>query len=394
MVKPFLLHTQPAGVAYYRHYLPAKALKNAGHPSIYFTGASSAFEAIKMTSKSLNEWFSAECPNLSLIHSGYTTIESQLSFLVAVRNMALQLHGNSLPLIFDVDDDIINVPAYNVAFGAYTPEAEERKISLLCLRASDATTVSTPHLTKILRDEAKHLYVLPNYCNPSDWPEFCRDPRRSDDNSIRIMFAGNSGRLNDINEIETSIHSIMSKYDGKEGRPLARLFFLGCTPSWATQYMPSSLDPSANRCFYIRPTRTIETYWKIINYIQPDIFLAPVVPNEFNRSKSDIKAYDAAMSGAALICTDWTTYENIPNEACLKAWSPTQWTASLEALIEDPSLRKKLHKTLSDWVLDTRQIKDHIHKWQECYEEVRSRPVVSDISDIIRPRIARIEQGG
>jgi hypothetical protein len=69
-----------------------------------------------------------------------------------------------------------------------------------------------------------------------------------------------------------------------------------------------------------------------------------------------------------------------------------QWQETLEGLIENPDIREKRAKALREWVLDERQIKDHIMEWIDVYEQAMKRPVIKELSDIIRPRIIRPDE--
>ena len=110
------------------------------------------------------------------------------------------------------------------------------------------------------------------------------------------MYAAGHGHANDLEVIKDIFIESMVKYDGKEGRPLMRPIFMGYTPPWAEPWLQDKLNPHANRAFYVQPSDPY-TFFKIMRWIQPDILISPVEPNEFNQSKSHIKAFDAAMSG-------------------------------------------------------------------------------------------------
>jgi hypothetical protein len=201
-----------------------------------------------------------------------------------------------------------------------------------------------------------------------------------------MMFAGGQGHYGDLAVIKDTVTELMEKYDGKGGKQLLRLFFLGCTPDWVKGWMRSTSDPAANRCFYIQPS-PLRTYHKCLRWVEPDIFLAPVEQNTFNESKTHVKAHDAAIAGAALACSDWGTYSQVPTDTCLKSHTPFQWRESLEQLITDPTLRVTLRNRLLAWTLDTQHIDQHIHKWEEAYADALTRPVIKSIDDVVRPLI-------
>ena len=122
-----------------------------------------------------------------------------------------------------------------------------------------------------------------------------------------------------------------------------------------------------------------------MRWIAPDIFVAPVEENRFNASKSHLKAYEAAMTGAAFVCTDYETYAPLESGPCFKVSNTfTQWRDTLAALIEDSAMRERAAQRLEQYVLDSWHIDNHIHKWVEFYEEVLASPRVRGLEDVVK----------
>ena len=386
-----MAHTQGGGVGYYRFWLPAKALRDLGHDVTYFTGEFDFYHDIhNNTGLEPAQWIEQQYKSdqrYDIFHNGYSTVIGHVKFAATLRNYAQQAFDSDLHVLVDIDDDPYSVPSYNPSFNKYRRTSDEKKNLLIHLRTSDAVSVTMPPLVSIIKQDAPATYLLPNYCEPLDWDHFPRDPQRDDDKSIRIMYCGGVGHYGDLATIKEVIERVMAKYDGKE-RPMVRLFWLGCTPDWTLPYMLDKVNPLANRAFYIQPCH-INTYWRAIRWISPDILIAPVECNEFNKSKSDIKAYDAVIGNSAFLCTDWDTYDQLPQGTCFKARGDVQWQCTLEALIEDKSLRQQSASKLREFVFDTRQIKHHIYKWVDVYRDLISRPPKSTLDDMVRPVIYR-----
>lgn len=373
-LRVLLLNIQGSGVGEYRFWMPARALQRAGMQVTYFPEGS---ESIFKDDGSLLNWFERNARNHDVMHLGYTVEAELIRWLMAVRGFA------NLPMITDLDDDFMNVPPDNYAFGEYHTTSDVRKIVRMHLRVSDAATMSTTPLHAVVGHECRHSIVLPN-CNEAAMWEHPQDPRRAEDKSIRVLFAGNMGRYADLNTVRDVLEGAMRKYDGTDGKPHMRLFFLCCLPDWANQWMQSKTDPLANRCFYLRQCN-VSIYRPLLRWISPDILISPLVANKFNESKSQIKAYDAAMTGAAFLCTDALPYADVPNDAAVKAATPYEWQESLCALVEDAALRQKLSSRLKTWALDSWEIDNHIQRWIDLYEEVYARGPIRDLSEIVRP---------
>ena len=386
-MKILMINTQASGVGYYRTTMPAEALLRAGHDVTYSKSDISFFYDYAERKGGLEKWLLDEAWKHDVVHMGFSTVLSQISTINgALRNYALTAHKHKLPIAADIDDDPLNVPSYNTAFRAYQGGAEEKSALMIQLRTADGVSVTKPSIASSLHRDGKNFAVLPNYTHPPDWIDLPVDPHRDEDKSIRVMFAGGHGHKGDIDTIKDEMIILMNKYDGKEGRPMLRVFWLGCTPDWILPWMEDTLDPLANRSFYLQPCG-LNTYHRLLRWVSPDIFIAPVAHNAFNESKSCIKAYDAVTADAAFLCSDWPTYEEVPQDCAFKHSNNMEWKEMLEAMILDPELRKKKAAALKDWTLTTRQIDTHISKWVDFYTNLRESPIVKELSDVIRPRI-------
>lgn len=375
------------GIGLYRSWIPAEALKRKGHKVEYQKDYQTYFDYLAKNNKNIHQWFEDVAWKNDIIHLNYTTLLSQTQFAVALRNYAHITHNHNIHLITDLDDDIHNVPKYNLAYKSYLPGSSEKKNLLIQLRVSDGVSVTNNRLKEVIKDDAKNITILPNYCNPNDWPNIS-NTKRKEDKSIRLMFTGGPAHYNDLKEVEEAIEYVMKYYDGTKGKPYVRLFFLGCTPDYVKKYMQSKLDPFLNRCFYLRPG-SVTAYWNMLSYVEPDILFSPIESNVFNKSKSCIKAYDSVISKSSFICSDYDTYNEVPSNTCLKASTSYQWKESLGELIENPSLRDKLKKNMKEWVLTERQIDDHIYKWEDYYTSIKTKPIITSIDDMVKPPIMR-----
>jgi glycosyltransferase involved in cell wall biosynthesis len=386
------IHTQGGAIGYYRHWMPAKAMKDAGFDVTYYRGELDFFHDVKrLTGTNPEDWLFKHGGEYDIVHMGYSNVQQHATLAVALRNHALVNYEKELPIITDIDDDPINVPSYNTAFRSYTGQSDRRKNLLIQLRASDAITCTTPTIPEVLRDEGRNFSVLPNFCEPNDWDHFPVRPERDDDNAVYIAYAGGPAHLGDLEQLSEVGPRLTAKYDGKEGRPLLRWIFVGFAPPWAEDMYPDKKDPRNNRAFFVQPCQ-LETFHRSLRWLSPDIMIAPVEQNVFNESKSLLKAYDAVTANAAFVCQDWATYEDVPESAAFKVRGDVQWQETLEGLIENPDIREKRAKALREWVLDERQIKDHIMEWIDVYEQAMKRPVIKELSDIIRPRIIRPDE--
>lgn len=76
------------------------------------------------------------------------------------------------------------------------------------------------------------------------------------------------------------------------------------------------------------------------------IGLAPLQPTQLNETRSDLKALDYAMSGAACVATPFGPYEQLAERGLIAtAESDDEWFEALLTLVENDELRQKIALT-------------------------------------------------
>ena len=377
-MKILMLPTWFGGIGWWRFQVPAKVLRNAGHEVFCPTADQLNFELAKRHNNPF-AWLEEEIPKYDLVHAGYSA-DPTLS--IALFNSRDKFN---VPVIIDIDDDIDHVPTYNKGWATFYPGSRGQKTVKTQLNYADGVTFSTIPLANTLKYLTKHnkSIVLENWIDVDSW-DFPTPPERQKDKSIRLMITGGNGRYGDWEIFKEPIEWAMKKYDGTDGKPLLRLFFIGGTPDWVLPYIESKNDPTKNRVFYIHPTSSVPLFNKLVRYVSPDIILSPTQKNEFNRSKSGLKFLEASLVGAVFVCTDFDTYSNAPDDCCIKVDNTfTQWQGAIGELIENVELRSKLANKAKSYVLDYCDAKDHITPRLEFYQSVledykcrMSQPVV------------------
>ncbi len=365
------IYFQGGGVQYHRALIPNAALERNGVEIVQLDREKDLDDY-----KAFEKFLLKHVKGCDVIHAGYTTDQDHIRLLLSARNYA------DIPLITDIDDDIYNVPSYNLAYKHYHGGAQERRMARMQLRVSDGVSASTAPLVSVLENDSTICTQLPNCVEPSDWDY---PPRHETDDGVRVLFVGNVGRYGDLIEVKDAVHKLLREC------PNVRMFFMGCVPDWAVEWMSDSRNASANRCFSIRYC-DVKHYQAILRNVNPDIIINPVQMNIFNKSKSHIKAFDAAMTNAAFVCTDWPTHDEIPSDCAIKLDnSTTQWETALVELARDASLRERLATRLKTWVCDTQTIDKHVHKWVELYERAIAKGPITDLSEIVRPGIGGVD---
>ena len=104
--------------------------------------------------------------------------------------------------------------------------------------------------------------------------------------------------------------------------------------------------------FARRWTEKANVYANVLN--EADIVLAPLVDNQFNRMKSNLKQVECWTRKLPIICSDMIPYnvDGVHNENCIliphKPNETKHWVKELKKLILDSDLRKRLGQNLYD----------------------------------------------
>jgi len=363
-MKVLMLPSIYGGVSWWRFEVPARALLAAGVD--VYCPTFKELEAQCSPEGGLVTWLHENAAKYDLIHTGYTGVMEAAKTLFDLRDK----HG--IPIIIDIDDDLDHVPTYNNGWKSFRPGAFGNRIAKTQLSHADAVTFSTPPLMEALKylNPDRPKAVLENWIEIDSW-DHPTPPERAKDKSVRLMVTGGNGRYGDWQIFKEPIEWAMNKYDGLEGRPLLRLFFLGGTPDWVAPWLTNKEDPTANRCFYLHPCDDVQLFNKMIRHVSPDIILSSTQKNDFNKSKSGLKFLEASLAGAAFICTDFDTYSNAPADCCVKVDNTfTQWQGAIGELVENKELRDRLADKAKAYVLDNCDAAMHIGPRLDFYKSV------------------------
>ncbi len=230
--------------------------------------------------------------------------------------------GRNVKLIFDYDDDVLHVPDHNPGKPINTDGI------LVAMELADALTCTNETLAAVLRQHNKHVHVIPNMVLPDHWP--ARD-HADDGEALVIGLVGSETHIEDWRIVAEPLHRIKEEY--------------GSTIDIMTGgFLPPYLE---DICTIHVPWGPIDAYPHMVNCI--DIGLCPLVDDDFNRSKSPIKAYEYAQADAAVIGSP-TQYRTTLQGRGMIAKTADDWYFALKRYIDDPSARQEHAKKLKQYV--------------------------------------------
>ena len=229
------------------------------------------------------------------------------------------------PMIVDMDDDFRSIPKHHPGYMAvglgnlpYLERLEE------CIKLGDLLTVTTSELAKRLDCLNPKQRIIPNGWSSRN--PLMRWKRNQYKDKFILGWAGTITHREDFKLCLNAIKFTLKKYPQTMihiGGDLAIYDYFKTVPESQKLYTP--MLP-----FNLYPTML--GYW--------DLLLAPLIDDEFNRGKSDIKLVDAVAKGIPWVASYVTPY--LDWFGGIYATHEEDWKQALGSLFCDPALRRNL----------------------------------------------------
>ncbi|MBV8573496.1 MAG: glycosyltransferase, partial [Acetobacteraceae bacterium] len=245
--------------------------------------------------------------------------------------LASHCESHGITLLYDLDDDLIDVPRDHP--DARLLRARAGPVERMIRRAS-AISVSTPALQERLSPLRKDALVVPNGLDERLWME-PSPPRPAPAGPVRILFMGTATHDTDLALIGPALARVCAEFGDR-----VRVDVIGVT---SRGQLPKGVDRVSV------PSSANASYPAFVNWITRqkrwDIGLAPLADTAFNRAKSAIKVLDYAALGLPSLASDLAPYRGSiaeGNGGLLVPNSTDAWYAAISGLIRNPVLRLSL----------------------------------------------------
>jgi glycosyltransferase involved in cell wall biosynthesis len=260
------------------------------------------------------------------------------------------------PVIYELDDLLTELPPHHPDYAHF------RAARAACLHAAlhaDACIASTPAIRDYLRrfNPGVHLFhnYFPDYLLP---PQTARIPPAADE--VVIGFMGGHSHIPDVEMLAPALLRLARRY----WRTL-RLRFWGAPPP---PFVRGWANVDALHPYLVR-------YADFVPYFaaqHADIFIAPLLDNEFNRGKSHLKFLEYSLPGIPGVYSRLPPYEAIVRhgENGFLAGDLDEWEAHLSALIESADLRRAVGQAARQTVLDDWLLSRNAHRLRAICEEI------------------------
>ena len=273
---------------------------------------------------------SKQQPNILLLHNFFSDV--QLSALKTYRQMM------DIPIVFSIDDLVTDLPEYNQLRKSNPKHMFER--FKFALKHVDRLIVSTDFLAQQYKDLHDDIIVVKNMISRSLWPV----RNKSDNHKIRIGWAGAGQHSADIDWLTEVVNKTSEYVDW---------VFYGDKPN--------AVD--LNSVEFHAPT-PLGQYHSYLSSLQLDIAIAPLVSNDFNFAKSNLKLLEYGAIGAAVISSDIVPYHSSP--ALKLENKPKLWIDHIIHLATHSEARIKLAQNMQNWVQKNYYLEDHLDSWSSA----------------------------
>ena len=272
---------------------------------------------------------------------------------------------NSIPVVLDLDDYLINMPEDHPNRLANDYTAALLPL-LLAIQEVDFVTVSTEPLKQLVQPYNSNVKVLPNYLDEELWS--FKDPAAAislENKPIVLLFMGTPSHTPDLELISPVLVKLLSKYEG-------RLRFLCYGP-----LPPKSLQAHPFVEYHEGETYNYSAFIRNFLEIRADIAIAPLRDNPFNQCKSNLKFFEYSALGVPGVFSDLSPYIGTVanNVNGFVADTLTDWETKLEGLIVDQTRRHNLAMAAQADVKNNWILSNHAAKWQEFGQVLSELPI-------------------
>jgi len=252
--------------------------------------------------------------------------------IAAADALAAHARKTGARLVYDLDDDLLNIPRAHPDAAELRPKAATVR---RMLRHANRVVVSTQALAESLVARRSDTILVPNALDERLWAQTPPIPRQGPhQGAVRILCMGTATHDADFAIVLPALTRLHTAFGGRIAVDMLG-FSSAKLPYWVNRL---GMPPQASK-----------SYPGFVNWMkaqQPwDIGLAPLAENAFNRCKSPIKTLDYAALGLAILASDVPVYRGsvadgpggflVPNDE-------DAWYNALSRLVRDTDLRRRL----------------------------------------------------
>lgn len=253
-------------------------------------------------------------------------------------------------VMYETDDDVLATPAWS---GGSAVAGLEADLVRSMLRRADLVTVSTPQLERMAARHNRVVRLIRNAIEPDWYPDPATLSRG--DGDPRLLFYGVAQRIRDYAICRETVDELVRSVPG------ARRVWMGADGP-AVRAVADEVAP------YVRGAAD---FARALVEARPDIGLAPIADEPFNRARSELHWLEYSMAGAPTVASRLMgggPYDVIRDGVDgLLARNKSEWRAALRSLARSPTLRAEIAGHARERVLADYRAADRAAEWADAY---------------------------
>lgn len=232
--------------------------------------------------------------------------------------------------VSEFDDYIFSIPRYNAAWGPYRPGTGFTKIALDQIRGSDALIVSTPHLAELYKPLNDKVYVVENTVDLTLWKRAKGSSLRPNQ-GVTIGWMGGGTHTEDHEMVQDAVFEVLEKNEN------VRFHYVSGGPAPARFLGHSRIK--WEHIFF-----GVDKYPRFVSRQKFHIGIAPLIDNEFNRGKSNLRWLEYSAMGIPTVASPVVHFKKTirHGKTGLLAGNHAEWVDSLTRLVSEPALRENI----------------------------------------------------
>jgi glycosyltransferase involved in cell wall biosynthesis len=266
----------------------------------------------------------------------------------------------SRAIVYDTDDDVLDYPDWTGFAGA---AARERDVVLRILGMADLVTVTTPVLAERLAAHTPApVRVVRNAVDPA-WYAAPESGGVADDRSVvRVVYHGVPVRLRDYEVARPGVEAAARAVPG------LRRIWIGAAEEPRVAAVMDEVRPWVDG---------LAEFGRVLSAARPDVGLAPLLDEPFNRAKSELHWLEYAMAGAPTVVSGLAgggPFDAVRDGVDgLVAREPGDWRRHVRSLAASPDLRTEIAGRARERVLAGYTVAGRADEWAEAFRWAADR---------------------
>lgn len=254
--------------------------------------------------------------------------------------------------IMETDDYVLSIPSYSPAHSGYRPGSEFVRVALEQMKTSDGVIASTPFLKELYEPFNSNIVTVENVIDLTLWRKRPPPVRQR----VNIGWVGGGTHNDDLGLIKNPMFRILDKF-----KDVIFTVLHGVPESlkhhkqikWTTDFKP------------------IDKYPEWVHRHKFDIGIAPLVDNNFNRGKSNLRWLEYSAMAIPTVASPLPHFSGsiVHGSTGFIASTEEQWEHYLTLLIVDATLRRTIGNNARNEVKQNWSLKSLGIKYKDVIKE-------------------------